>query len=69
VLLDVPGAGETRLPLGAIHSAKLVLTDRLIAATAPLSTDGADEVSYDNGPDRPHPNPSPEGEGLKEGQD
>jgi ribosome maturation factor RimP len=69
VLLDVPGAGETRLPLDAIHSAKLVLTDRLIAATAPLSTDGADEVSYDNGPDRPHPNPSPEGERLKEGQD
>jgi ribosome maturation factor RimP len=69
VLIDVPGAGETRLPLAAIHSAKLVLTDRLIAATAPLSTDGADEVSYDNGPDRPHPNPSPEGEGLKEGQD
>jgi ribosome maturation factor RimP len=44
VLLDVPGAGETRLPLDAIHSAKLVLTDRLIAATAPLSTDGADTI-------------------------
>lgn len=44
VLIDVPGQGETRLPLGQVHSAKLVLTDRLIAATAPLSTDGADEV-------------------------
>jgi len=44
VLIDVPGAGETRLPLGAIHSAKLILTDRLIAATAPLSTEGADEI-------------------------
>ena len=42
VLIDVPGAGETRLPLAAVHSAKLVLTDRLIAATAPLSADGAD---------------------------
>jgi ribosome maturation factor RimP len=40
----VPGAGETRLPLGSIHSAKLILTDRLIAATAPLSTEGADEI-------------------------
>ena len=42
VLIDVPGQGETRLPLAQIHSAKLVLTDRLIAATAPLSTDGAE---------------------------
>ena len=44
VLIDVPGQGETRLPLAAIHSAKLVLTDRLIAATAPLSTEGADII-------------------------
>ena len=44
VLIDVPGQGETRLPLAEIHSAKLVLTDRLLAATAPLSTDGADDV-------------------------
>jgi ribosome maturation factor RimP len=42
LLIDVPGAGETRLPLAAIHSAKLILTDKLIAATAPLSTAGAD---------------------------
>jgi ribosome maturation factor RimP len=69
VLIDVPGQGETRLPLANIHSAKLILTDRLIAATAPLSSAGADEFSYDEGQDRPHPNPSPEGEGLKEGQD
>ena len=44
VLIDVPGAGETRLPLAAINSAKLVLTDRLIAATAPLSTEGAEII-------------------------
>jgi ribosome maturation factor RimP len=44
VLIDVPGAGETRLPLAAINSAKLVLTDRLIAATAPLSSEGADII-------------------------
>jgi len=48
VLIDVPGAGETRLPLAAVHSAKLVLTDRLIAATAPLSADGADIIEETN---------------------
>ena len=44
VLIDVPGLGETRLPRAQIHSAKLLLTDRLIAATAPLSPEGADEI-------------------------
>ena len=44
VLIDVPGQGETRIPFAAIQSAKLVLTDRLIAATAPLSAEGADET-------------------------
>jgi len=51
VLLDVPGLGETRLPLASIHSAKLVLTDRLIAATAPLSPDGADTIRIEEGQD------------------
>jgi ribosome maturation factor RimP len=51
VLIDVPGAGETRLPLESIHSAKLILTDRLIAATAPLSADGAEEIEQDEGQD------------------
>lgn len=38
-------AGQTHaLPYAAIASAKLVLTDKLIAATAPLSTAGADEI-------------------------
>jgi ribosome maturation factor RimP len=44
VLIDVPNLGETRLPFDALHSAKLVLTDRLIAATAPLDPEGADEI-------------------------
>jgi len=44
ILVDVPGLGETRLARTDIHSAKLVLTDRLIAATAPLSTEGADSI-------------------------
>lgn len=37
-------AGETSLPFDAIHSAKLVLTDALIAATRPLDTTGAEDV-------------------------
>lgn len=37
-------AGRVEFPLGQVHSAKLVLTDRLIAATRPLDTSGADEI-------------------------
>lgn len=50
VLIDVPGLGETRLPFAAIQSGKLVLTDKLIAATAPLSAEGADEFEEDAEP-------------------
>lgn len=35
---------EHKLPFDAIDTAKLVLTDRLIAATVPLSVEGADEM-------------------------
>ncbi len=34
----------TFIVLALIHSAKLVLTDELIAATRPLDTSGADEI-------------------------
>lgn len=44
VLFDDAKSGSLRLPLAQIHSAKLVLTDRLIAATRPLDTAGADEI-------------------------
>lgn len=44
VLIDVAGLGPVGLPLSAIQSAKLVMTDALIAATAPLSAEGADEL-------------------------
>jgi len=44
VVIEVPVQGAVALPFAAIHSAKLVMTDRLIAATAPLSAEGADEV-------------------------
>jgi ribosome maturation factor RimP len=47
ILIDVPGAGEVRLPFDALHSAKLVMTDKLIAATAPLSSEGADKISVE----------------------
>lgn len=42
--VDVPGMGEARLPLGRIGTAKLVLTDRLLAITRPLDAEGADET-------------------------
>ncbi|UVI39214.1 ribosome maturation protein RimP [Qipengyuania spongiae] len=36
--------GETTVPREQIHSAQLVLTDALVAATQPLDTRGADEI-------------------------
>jgi ribosome maturation factor RimP len=36
--------GEVAIPFAAIADAKLVLTDRLIAATQPLDSGGADDV-------------------------
>jgi ribosome maturation factor RimP len=51
VVIDVPGLGETRLPRAQLHSAKLILTDKLIAATAPLSTEGADAIEPEEGQD------------------
>jgi ribosome maturation factor RimP len=43
VQLDVGGSRVT-LPLGQVASAKLVLTNKLIAATRPLDSDGADDI-------------------------
>ena len=40
-------AGDVELPRDQIHSAQLVLTDELIAATRPLDTTGAEEISED----------------------
>ena len=37
-------AGRVEVPLANIHSAKLVLTDKLIAATRPLDTSGVEEI-------------------------
>lgn len=44
VTLDDKKSGRVSFPFADIHSAKLVLTDRLIAATRPLDTSGADEI-------------------------
>jgi ribosome maturation factor RimP len=44
VILDVAKTGEVRLPFTGIVQAKLLLTDKLIKATAPLSPEGADKV-------------------------
>lgn len=51
IRLDVPGLGETRLPFASVQSAKLVMTDKLIQATAPLSAEGADQIEEEA--DRP----------------
>ena len=44
VLFDDRKSGRLALPFATIQSAKLVLTDRLIAATRPLDTSGADHL-------------------------
>lgn len=44
VTLEDRKAGAISVPLGMIHSAKLVLTDELIAATRPLDTSGAEDI-------------------------
>ena len=43
VTIDVRGYQPMTVALDQIHDAKLTITDRLLAATAPLSSDGADE--------------------------
>jgi len=43
-IYDNKSAENRSLPFAEIHSAKLVLTDALIAATRPLDTSGADEI-------------------------
>ncbi len=45
--VDVPGHGEMWVTLANIHSAKLLMTDELIAATAPLSAEGADTIKVE----------------------
>ena len=44
VTIEDKKSGRVSFPRADIHSAKLVLTDKLIAATRPLDTSGADEI-------------------------
>jgi ribosome maturation factor RimP len=44
VVLDDRKSGRVSFTLADVHSAKLVLTDRLIAATRPIDTEGAEEI-------------------------
>lgn len=44
VLIDDPKSGRHEIAFSNIASAKLVLTDALISATVPLSTEGADDI-------------------------
>ena len=47
VIMDDRKSGRVSFPFAHILSARLVLTDRLIAATRPLDTSGADEILED----------------------
>ena len=44
VLLDDRKSGRVSFPLANVHSAKLVLTDRLLATAKPLDASGADMI-------------------------
>jgi ribosome maturation factor RimP len=48
IAIDDAKTGGASLPRDQVHSAKLVLTDALIAATKPLDTAGADELIEDS---------------------
>jgi ribosome maturation factor RimP len=47
VRIEVARTGMVELPLDRIANAKLILTDKLIKATAPLSTEGVDRISME----------------------
>lgn len=44
IKIDDRKAGHQETAIANVHSAKLILTDALIAATIPVSADGADEI-------------------------
>jgi ribosome maturation factor RimP len=53
IRMSVEGLGEVALPFAAVRTAKLLLTDRLIAETAPLlSQEGADEIEEETPDDQ-----------------
>jgi len=48
ILIDDRKSGRVSFPFSDVHSAKLVLTDRLIAAARPIDTAGADVEEFDD---------------------
>ncbi|MGB7372651.1 ribosome maturation protein RimP [Pontixanthobacter sp.] len=48
VAIEDKSAGRLDVPLASIHSAKLILTDALIAATRPIDTSGAEDIIEDS---------------------
>lgn len=48
IVMEDRKAGEARFALADVDNAKLVLTDRLIAASAPISSDGVDAVETED---------------------
>lgn len=64
VTIDVRGHTRMTVSLAQIHDAKLTITDRLLAATAPLSSEGADEFEDDPDTDTDTDNDAPS-EGQK----
>lgn len=48
VIVEDAKRGKVALAREQIHTAKLVLTDKLIAATKPLDTSGAEDIVEDN---------------------
>lgn len=63
ILIDDQGLGPSRIPFTAVHSAKLLMTDKLIQATAPLSSDEADEVLLEDMAEGAHEISDPTNEG------
>lgn len=49
IFVALPGKDDLTIDFKNIHAAKLVLTDKLIAQTAPLSANGADTISEEEG--------------------
>jgi ribosome maturation factor RimP len=47
VRLDAVNIGPVAIPFALIRTAKLLLTARLIKATAPLTTEGADKITIE----------------------
>jgi ribosome maturation factor RimP len=66
ITIDVRGYQPMTVAFDLIHDAKLTITDRLLAATAPLSAEGADE--FEDASDYDAPDTDGVHDAPKEGQ-